>query len=86
MNPCTCHISNLRCKNEKCEHPIIEQEAFKTSMCYVLEGIMRVLKDQGFDKKTCVKALRRELNHKDQLELAACDEIADKVFIKQNND
>ena len=79
---CTCHISNLRCKNEKCLLLINARGLFKSEASNILRSIMTRLHQQGFTKKECVRALRRELNHKNQIQFDLFDETAEQIWGK----
>ncbi len=79
---CTCHISNLKCKNEKCLLLITARGTFKAEVSNMLRFIMNRLEQQGFTKKECVRALRRELNHKNKVQYDLFDETAEIVWGK----
>ena len=79
-SPCTCHISNLKCKNERCEILKATRKVFKNEVCKLLHAIMRPLQMQGYTRKECVRALRRELNHKNQIQYDMFDEMADTIW------
>ena len=79
-NECTCHISNLKCKNEKCILLITARGLFKSEINNILQSIMKNLYKEGFAKKECVKALRRELNNKNNIQYDIFDQVADRIF------
>lgn len=67
MQVCTCHISNLKCKNVKCEKLKNARRAFAEDASRILRTIYVDLLREGFDRKQIITALRREINHKDSL-------------------
>lgn len=80
MEPCTCHISNLRCKNERCLLLITARGLFKKEVSNIMRAIMNNLKKSGFERKDCVRALRRELNHKNQIQYDVFEETAETIW------
>lgn len=83
MEPCTCHISNLRCKNQNCSLLITARGLFKSEASKILFVIMKGLKQQAFSKKECIRALRREFNHKNQINHDLFDEIANQIWCEK---
>lgn len=82
MHSCTCHIRNLRCKNEKCQLLIQARGNFKSGVCDILIHLMSYLHKNGFNKKECLRAFRRELNHKNNIQYDIFDEVALQVWGK----
>jgi len=80
MEICTCHISNLSCKNQKCRLLIVARECFKKEVSNILINIMTRLFQQEFSKKESIRALRRELKHLNKLNLDLFDETANLVW------
>lgn len=77
---CTCHISNLRCKNERCQELIAARGVFKEQVAALLRFHMGPLSLRGFDSKECVRAFRREINHKNKILLDVFDEVAKSIW------
>lgn len=80
MEPCTCHISNLKCKSQQCELLITSRGLFKTEVANILFAILKNLKKAGLERKDCIRALRRELNHKNQIQHDLFDETANRIW------
>jgi hypothetical protein len=80
MSICTCHISNLRCKNERCAELIEARRVFKEQISAILRSHMGPLSLRGFDKKECLRAFRREINHRNQFHLDVFDEVARSIW------
>lgn len=80
MNICTCHISELRCKCEKCELIRKAREIFKSEFAEMLGNTFEKLHALGFEKKKCIRALRRECNHKNELQYDIFDVMANAVW------
>ncbi len=83
MEACTCHISNLRCKNEKCLLLITARGLFKSKLGDILGSIFENLQQQGFQKKECVRALRREVNHRNSIQHDIFDVMANAIWIEE---
>ena len=77
---CTCHTSNLRCKNEKCSKLIKAREAFKKEVGNTVRSLFYNLKESGFERKECVRALRREILHKTNYGFDLFDEVAEDFW------
>ncbi len=80
MNVCTCHISELRCKNEKCQLMKNARSSFKSDIAEKIVDLLEIMKLQGFEKKDCIRALRRELNHKNELQYDVFDVMANSIW------
>jgi len=80
MNPCTCHISNLRCKNEQCYLLIVARSVFRTEVVYILSSIMKELKQEDFSARECVMALRRELKRTNNIQCDLFDQTANSIW------
>jgi hypothetical protein len=77
---CTCHVSNLRCKNSKCIALINERANFKEKVFDITLSKMKILKENGFTKKEVVRALRREVKHVNNLQFDLFDEAAKLIW------
>lgn len=82
-NVCTCHISNLRCKNPTCKQLIVAREVFRTEVAICIQRIFDHLKKNGFDKKESIRALRREILHKGKLQFDLFDQIAEEIWTEK---
>jgi hypothetical protein len=80
FKPCTCHISELRCKCEECTLLIEARKIFKTEVCELIMKSFLELKYLGYDRKKCIRSLRRELNHKNELQYDIFDQVAQKLW------
>lgn len=80
MDICTCHISNLRCKDKKCAILISARAHFKTEVSNSLHSIFKRLHKDGFSRKDCIRALRREINHRNNIQFDLFEEVAQTIW------
>ncbi len=73
---CTCHISNLKCRNERCQILIKARGLFKQEVIKILNPLFIKLKNEGFTRKESIRCLRREILHKNNRMLDLFDETA----------
>lgn len=80
MEICTSHISCLRCKCAKCDLLKKIRCDFKTDVAKLTEKFMYFLKKNGCTKKESIRSLRREINHKNNLQHDLFDEVANEIW------
>lgn len=77
---CTCHISELSCKHEKCCFLIKTRLMFKKNMAKEIYSFLYDLKNKGYERNASIRALRRELKHKNNYQFDIFDQVATEVW------
>jgi hypothetical protein len=75
----------LRCKSERCAILIRARETFKLHVGKILHLSFEELEERGFSRKECVRAMRREILHRNRMQQDVFDEIANNVWGSTDN-
>ena len=78
--PCTCHITETKCTNPSCQTVKEIRATFKIDAGESAFLSLKILKGHGVSRKNAIRALRRELNHKNNLGYDIFEQMAERIW------